>query len=172
MNRQQKELVVQLLRERFSQSSASFVIGYKGLTVNQLQQLRTQLRKSGATFKVAKARLMKRAVGDLEDTQVLAPYLKDQIGIVFSSQETSAIAKVLRDFAKDNTALHLVGGALEGAFFGTADVERIASLPSKEELLAKLCGTLNAPITRVAFVLNMQLVQLLLVLKQIAAKKQ
>lgn len=173
MNRQQKELVVQLLRERFLQSPASFIVGYKGLTVNQLQELRSKLRQRGGALKVAKARLMKLAVGDLEDSQVLTPYLKDQIGIVFTKDKSPAnIAKVLNDFAKDHEALRLVGGTVEGSFVDQSTIGRIASLPSKEVLLAQLCGTLKAPITRLVTVLDMQIVQLPLVLKQIAAKKK
>ncbi len=173
MNRQQKELVVQLLRERFSESPASFIVGYKGLTVNQLQQLRSALRQRGAALKVAKARLMKLAVGDLEDSQTLTPYLKDQIGIVFVSNKSPAnVAKVLNDFAKDHGSLRVVGGTVEGSFVDTAAISRIASLPSKEVLLAQLCGTLKAPLYRLAFVLNMQIAQLPAVLRQIAEKKK
>jgi large subunit ribosomal protein L10 len=173
MNRQQKELVVQLLRERFSHSPASFIVGYKGLTVNQLQQLRSALRTRGAALKVAKARLMKLAVGDLEDSQALTPYLKDQIGIVFVSDKSpTGVAKVLNDFAKDHEALRLVGGTIEGAFVDQSAIGRIASLPSKEVLLAQLCGTLQAPISRMVFVLSMQLAQLPMVLRQIAEKKK
>lgn len=173
MNRQQKELVVHLFRERFVQSPASFVVGYKGLTVNQLQTLRSELRKQGAAFKVTKARLIKIAVGDLEDAQILTPYLKDQIGIVFVSDKSPAgVAKVLNDFAKDHQALQLVGGAVEGTFVDRSAIGRIASLPSKEVLVAQVCGLLKAPLSRLVGTLNMQVAQLPLVLKQIAEKKK
>ncbi len=171
MNRQEKELVVQSLRERFSKSQSSFIVGYKGLTVNQLQTLRSQLRARGAVLKVAKARLMKLAVGDLEDSQALAPYFKDQIGVVFASDESPAgVAKVLSEFAKEHAGLQLVGGTLEGTFIDQAAISRIAYLPSKEVLLAQLCGTLNAPIARLVFVLSLQVAQLQSTLKQIAEK--
>ncbi len=172
MNRQQKELVVSLLRENFAQSPASFIVDYKGLTVSQMQNLRSKLRACGGSLKVAKARLMKIAVGDLEDGQALVPYLKDQIGVVFASDELSAVAKALSEFAKNNEALQLVVGRLDGSLIDKQAISRMALLPSREVLLAKLCGTLNAPISRLAFVLNMQIVQLLLVLKQIIDKKK
>jgi large subunit ribosomal protein L10 len=172
MNRQQKELVVQLFRERFSESPATFIVGYKGLTVNQMQELRSKLRAHGGALKVAKARLMKLAVGDLEDTQALMPHFKDQIGVVFASDESPAVAKVLSDFAKDNEALRLVIGSINGTLVDQSAIVRIASLPSKEVLLAKLCGTLKAPMQRMVSTLNMQVVQLLLVLKQVAESKK
>ena len=172
MNRQQKETAVQSLKEQFSQSPATFIVGYRGLTVAQMQDLRSQLRKDGGILKVAKARLLKRAVGDLEDIDALTPYLNDQIGVVFASDEPSAIAKVLSSFSKDNKALQLVIGRLDGQMLDQQGIVRIATLPSKDVLRAKLCGTLQAPITRLVFGLNMQIVQLLMVLKQIAEKKQ
>ncbi len=172
MNRQQKETTIQSLKERFSQSPATFVIGYKGLSVVQMQDLRSQVRNSGGDLKIAKGRLLKRAVGDLEDEKTLAPYLKNQIGVVFASDEAPAIAKILSSFAKDNAALELVVGQLDGALLDKQGIVRIATLPSKDVLRAQLCGTLQAPITRLVFGLNMQLIQLLLVLKQVAEKKK
>ncbi len=172
MNRQQKEETVQALKERFSQSPATFIVGYKGLSVAQMQDLRSQLRKDGGILKVAKARLLKRAVGDLEDVKALMPYLKDQIGIVFVSDEPPAVAKVLSSFSKDNKALQLVIGQLDGEMLDRQGIVRIATLPSKNVLRAHVCGTLKAPITRLVFGLNMHIIQLLLVLKQIADKKK
>lgn len=161
MNRQEKEQVVQSLRDSFAKSTASFVIGYKGMSVNDLQSLRTQLRKSGGSLKVAKARLMKLAVGDMEDAQAFTPFLKEQIGLVFVSNEPPAIAKVLSDFAKDHQTLQLVVGRYEGQLLNKAAINKIASLPSREVLLAHLCATLQSP-----------LVKLAIALKQVEEKKQ
>ena len=119
-----------------------------------------------------KARLLKRAVGDLEDDSALNPFLKEQIGVVFASDEAPAVAKVLSLFSKNNKALQLVVGKLDGTMLDPQGIIRIATLPSKDVLRAQLCGTLQAPITRLVFGLNMQIVQLLLVLKQVAEKKK
>lgn len=172
MNRQQKELVVQLFRENFTQSPASFVVGYKGLTVSQMQDLRSKLRAQGGALKVTKARLMKLALQGQENAEALMPYLHDQIGVVFASDEPPAIAKVLSEFSKDHEAFKLVVGKLDGDLLDSVGIVRIASLPSKLQLLAMLGGTLKAPMNRLVFALNMQLVQLLVVLKQIAEKKK
>lgn len=172
MNRQQKELVVKLFRENFAQSSASFVVGYRGLTVNQMKELRSKLREHGGQLKVTKARLMKLALAGQKNAETFTPYLHDQIGVVFVLQEPSAIAKVLSEFSKDHEALTLVAGKVGGDVIDSQGVVRIASLPSKQQLLAQLSGTLKAPMSRLVFVLNMQVVQLLVVLKQIAEKKK
>lgn len=172
MNRQQKELMVQLFREKFEQNPASFVVGYRGLTVGQLQVLRTKLREHGGTFKVTKARLMKLALQGEKNADALVPYLHDQVGVVFALNGSSAVAKVLIDFSKDHEALTLVAGRLYGDVFDSTGIVRIASLPSKTQLLATLCGTLKAPLSRLVFGLNMQIIQLLVALKQVAEKKK
>ncbi len=172
MNRQQKELVVQLFRESFAQSPASFVVGYRGLTVSQMQDLRSKLREHGGSLKITKARLMKLALGDQENAEAFMPFLHDQIGVVFASEESSPVAKVLSEFAKGHDALTLVVGHLDGDVLDSQGIVRIASLPSKPQLLAMLGGTLKAPMNRLVFVLNMQIVQFLVVLKQIAEKKK
>ncbi len=154
------------------QSPGSFVVEYKGLSVSKMQELRSKLREHGGLLKVAKARLFKRAVGDLEDTDVLTPYLREQIGVVFATDEAPAIAKVLSSFAKDNKTLQLVIGRLDGALIDKQGIMRIATLPSKDVLRARLCGVLQAPIARLVFGLKMQLMQLLIVLKQIEEKKK
>jgi|SRR5579872_3298739 large subunit ribosomal protein L10 len=172
MNRQEKERVVQGLRKNFADSPASFVVQYKGLTVNQLQDLRSQLRKSGGSLKVTKARLMKIAVEDVENAKQLLPYFKNQIGVVFAQGETPAIAKILGDFEKNHEAFQLIAGQLDAELLTADSIKRIATLPSKEVLLAQLCGTLNAPIVNIASLLNMHIIRLLLVLKQISEKEQ
>jgi len=148
MNRQQKELVIKELRECFKNNSSSFLIGVKGLSVKQTQLLRSGLRQKGGQLKVAKVRLIKRAVDTASFGKDLTPFLREQIGVVFADKEPSAVAKVLNDFSKENGALSLIAGYFESKTYDKAGVQRIASLPSRSVLLAQLCGTLNAPIAQ------------------------
>jgi large subunit ribosomal protein L10 len=155
MNRQQKAAVIAQLQDKVAQASATFVVGYRGLTVTQLHTLRTNLRKVGGEFKVAKARLIKKAVSQI-DNKAFGGYqehLHDQIGIVFTDKEAPAVAKALHDFSKDN-ALTIVAGTLATDLLSKDGVVRIASLPSREQLLAQLCGTLQASAAKLARVLN------------------
>lgn len=172
MNKQQKALVVELLRENFSQSKGSFLVGYKGMTVEQMKTLRRALRTKGGKLKVAKARLMKRAVNEINGSEQLNPYLKDQIGIVFVSQEVPAIAKVLYDFSKKNEALKMIAGKLDSQIIDASACVRIASLPSREVLLAQACGVMKAPMFNLVSLLNITMMRLLFVLKQAADKKK
>lgn len=148
MNRDQKTEVINSLKGEFSKSKASFVVGYKGLTVKQLQTLRKELRAQKGALKVAKGRLIKRAVQDVPGVNDLAPYCKDQVGVVFVDGEFSIVAKILHTFSKKNNAFRLVAGFFEAKVMPTEMIERIATLPSREILLAQVCGTLKAPISK------------------------
>ncbi len=172
MNREQKATVIDTLKNDFVNSKASFVIGYKGLTVKQLQALRKELYANHGTFKVAKGRLIKRAVMDMDKVTDLSPYFREQIGVVFANDQAPAVAKVLHNFAKKNESLRLVAGYFESQVVRSEMIERIATLPSREVLLAQLCGTLNAPISSFTNVLNVQILRLLWTLNKVAEKKQ
>ncbi|HZW61485.1 MAG TPA: 50S ribosomal protein L10 [Candidatus Babeliales bacterium] len=172
MNRQQKAEVVDLLKDNFSNSQASFLVGFKGLTVAEMQNLRAELRKQGGRLKVTKARLMKRASEGGKCNEELAPFFKGQVGLVFATKESPAIAKVLFDYAKDHQAFHIVAGCLEDKFLDKSSIARIATLPSREVLLAQVAGTIKAPISGFVTVLNMQMLRLLWTLKKIEATKQ
>ena len=154
MNRQEKAAVIDFLKDECAQSKAAFLVGVSGLTVARMQKLRRQLRSEGGKLKVAKPRLMKLALENAQGASMLLPYCKGQIGIVFALQEAPTVAKVLRDFAKENEALKLVVGQLDTMLLERDGIIRIASLPSREVLLSQLCGVLKAPITKLAFVLK------------------
>lgn len=171
MNRQQKEHVVETLKHDFENNQASFLVGYKGLNVAQVLQLRKSLRQQGGSFKVAKVTLMKRVVHDIPSVEQLMPYFKDQVALVFAHQESPAIARILNDFAKENHQLTILAGCLDSKFLSKDNIKVLAHLPSKEVLLAQVCGTLKAPITGLAFVLNMLILRLAFVLKKIEEKK-
>ena len=156
MNRQQKESVIELFNKNFAASKGSFFIDYAGLTVAQMQQLRQQLREKGGSLKVAKMRLVKRALENVADFKDLSAYCRNQVGVVFANDEAevSGVAKVLSDFAKKNQELGLVVGCLDAEILNPAAITKIASLPSKEVLLAQLCGVLKAPLTKLLVVLQ------------------
>lgn len=172
MKRHQKELVVELLKDGLSKSESSFLVGYRGLSVAQMQNLRRGLKDKGASLQVAKWRLMKLAADGTQSGEILQPFFRDQIAIVFASKETPAVAKVLSTFSKENEALLLVAGSLENALLDADAIKRLVLLPSKEVLLGQVCGTLKVPITRFVNVMNVLVLRLLWTLKAVADKKQ
>ena len=171
MNRQQKEAVVTDFKKMFDQSQASFLVNYKGLNVKDLSSLRQSLRENGGKLKITKARLMKIAAGDAEGVDSFKESFKDQVGMVFASQEVPAVAKQLVSFAKDHAALEIVSCFFESKVLSGAEIEFLASLPSKDVMLGRLAGTLQAPIAGFARVLSSVILQLPYALKAVADKK-
>lgn len=172
MNRQQKESFVKLLAGDYSKSQAVFLVGFRGMTVEQLQKLRRQLRQNGGHLKVAKMTLVQRML-DAQDSacEALTPYLKNQCALVFADKDVSSVAKALHTIAKENERLTLVAGCFESQLLSSEAIIRIASLPSREVLLAKLCGTIQAPTSNLVGLLHAHVLRTLLVLKQIEKQK-
>ncbi len=172
MNRQQKEALIDVVKRDLKDSQATFVVGTKGLTVEAVQELRGKLYAKHGKMKVVKNTLLRRAVADLNGMKDLTPLFEDQIAVVFAPEEAPAIAKVLFDIAQEGKVLSLKGGALDDRLMTADQVESLAKLPSKEVLLAMLCGTLNAPLTNYVRLLNELIARFLRVLKAIEATKQ
>lgn len=170
MNRQQKEAVVAEFKDLFSKSAASFVVNYRGLSVQDVSSLRGMLRESGGNLKVTKARLMKIAAEGIEGIDSFREDFKDQIGIVFALEDVPAVAKNLVEFSKDHKSLDIISGFFESKQMSKEEIAFFASLPSKDVLLAQLARGLMAPITNLARVLNMPIQQLAVVLRQVAEK--
>lgn len=172
MNLKQKKDLVDSLKKAFKEHEALFLVGYKGLTVADMQQLRSGLRKKGATLKVTKARLMKKAAEGVSEGEVLLPLFKDQIALVFASQESPGVAKVLRDFAKEHEALHILAGSYEQELLDESTINRFALLPSKEVLLAQVCSSVQAPLVGFTVLLKLMVLKLLWILKAIELQKK
>ena len=154
MNRPEKQLVIESLKNDFMQSQASFLIGIQGMTVSQIQLLRKGLSQQGGTMKLAKNTLMKLATRDIPGVQKLEPYFKEQVGVIFVQKESPAVAKVLYNTAKENELLKLVAGYVDDRVIDKKTIIALASLPSREVLIARLCGVLQAPIACLANVLK------------------
>jgi len=172
MNRHQKEELISALRGTFDSARGSFLVSYRGLTVDEMQSLRSGLRQKGGTLKVAKVRLFKRAAEGVEGADGLIPFMQEQLGVVFATEEPPAVAKFLHEYSKGHEKLQLLAGSIDTEIFGAAEVARVALLPSREILLAMLMGTLNAPMGNFVRVLSMLQLKLLWTLKAIAEKKQ
>ncbi|WP_332690421.1 50S ribosomal protein L10 [Bosea sp. (in: a-proteobacteria)] len=148
MDRTAKSDAVATLNDVFSKTSVVVVAHYAGLTVAQFQKLRREMKANGATVKVAKNRLAKIA---LEGTDVasVSPLLKGPTLIAYSSDPVAA-PKVAVAFAKDHDKLVILGGAMGKTALNPDGVKALATMPSLDELRAKLLGLLQAPATKIA----------------------
>ena len=152
MDRTQKEELVSSLHDTFASAEMVVVAHNLGLTVSEMEDLRTQLREAGASFKVTKNRLTRLALKDTK-FEGIADLFSGPTGIAYSADPVAA-AKVAVKFAKNNDNFELVGGALGAEVLDLNTVKALATLPSLDELRGKLVGLLQAPATKVAGVLQ------------------
>ena len=129
------------------------VVDYRGLTVSEDTQLRKQLREAGVSYKVYKNTLGSRAVEGTE-FESLRDVLEGPSAFAVSTEDATAPARILAKFAKTAPALEIKAGVVEGTYYDAEGMKAIASVPSREELLSKLLGSLQSPITNLARVLN------------------
>jgi len=148
-----KEALVGQIKERFNESEAVIMIDYRGLTVKQMQALRSSVREAGGDIKIYKNSLAEIAVRELA-LPSMDEFLEGPTAFVFIATDPVAPAKALTAFAKQNEALELKGGFVESRIVDAAGVKAIAMLPSREELIAKLLGTMLNPLTGTVRVLS------------------
>lgn len=151
--RPEKVAVVADVKERLSTSSATVVTEYRGLSVAQLKQLRDELASAGAEYKVYKNTLVRRATSATE-YELINELLEGPTAIAFVKDDVSAVAKALREFAKTNESLVIKGGMFDGAVLSAAQLAKLADLPSREVLLARLAGAFQAPMSQMANLLQ------------------
>ena len=144
-----KQPIVQEISDLLSDAKAAVLVDYAGLTVEQDTRLRKQLREANVTYKVYKNTMMRFAVKDTP-FESLTELLEGPTAIAVSSEDATAPAGVLYKFAKEASALELKGGVVDGTFYGKDTIEVIATIPSREELLARLLGSFQSPITNFA----------------------
>ena len=172
MNRQQKETMIEDIRQLMTGAQATFLVNYKGMSVPVLQGLRKSLRAEGGKFRVAKATLMRRAAKDIPGSDDFANSFKEQVGLVFVQKDVSAVAKQLVNYSKEHEALKIIAGFYESKLLTQQDLTRLATLPSREVLLAQLLGTMQAPTTNLVRILHLLIARTVYVLKQIENKQQ
>ena len=129
------------------------VVDYRGLTVAEDTQLRKQLREAGVSYKVYKNTLVSRAVEGTE-FESLRDVLEGPSAFAVSTTDATAPARILAKFAQTAPALEIKAGVVEGTYYDADGMKAIAAVPSREELLSKLLGSLQSPITNLARVLN------------------
>jgi large subunit ribosomal protein L10 len=151
--RTHKVEVVDEVKTRLGDSTASIVSEYRGLTVAELAALRDALAAVGGDYKIFKNTLVRRAV-DGNDYQPLSEYLSGPTALTFVQGDISAVAKALRDFSRANPLLVIKGGLADGSLLSPSDLAALADLPSREVLLARLAGALAAPMQQMASLLK------------------
>ncbi|RKI84634.1 50S ribosomal protein L10 [bacterium 1xD42-87] len=148
-----KKPIVDEIAAAVKDAQSVVLVDYRGLTVEQDTQLRKQLREAGITYKVYKNTMMNFAFKGT-DCEALLPYLEGPSAVAISTEDATAPARVLCKFAKTADALEVKGGIVEGIAYDADGIKEVAKIPSREELLSKLLGSIQSPITNFARVMN------------------
>ncbi len=148
-----KKPIVEEISASIKDAQSVVLVDYRGLTVEQDTELRKQLREANITYKVYKNTMMNFAFKGT-DFEALAPYLEGPSAVAISTEDATAPARVLCKFAKTAEALEVKGGVVEGIAYDAKGIENISKIPSREELLSKLLGSIQSPITNFARVMN------------------
>ncbi len=170
-NLEEKIQLVNELADKFGQAKSIIVVDYRGLNVEELNDLRKQTREEDVEYKVYKNTMVRRAL-DQAEIEGISEYFVGPTAVAISQIDEVTPARILNNFAKDHNNLEIKVGYVSGQPFDLEQVKSLASLPPKEELVAKALGGLNAPITGLAGVLNATIRGLAIALGQIAEQKQ
>ena len=148
-----KKPVVEEISANIQGAQSAVLVDYRGLTVEQDTQLRKELREADVTYKVYKNTMMNFAFKGT-DFEALAPHLEGPSAIAISTKDATAPARIIAKFAKTAPELEIKGGIVEGNYFDAAGIGEVAKVPGREELLSKLLGSIQSPITNFARVMN------------------
>jgi len=148
-----KQPIVDEIKGHVEKASSIVLVDYRGLTVEQDTKLRKELREAGVVYKVYKNTLLKRAFEGTDFLQ-LDVDLEGPSAVAFSYEDATAAARIIANFAKQAKALEIKSGVVEGTYYDAKGMSVIATIPSREELISKLLGSLQSPITNFARVLK------------------
>ena len=170
LKRTDKENLVKGMTDQLVAAKTVILVNYQGLKVKEIQDLKKNLRENGINFQITKNSLLKIALKS-QNIQIDESVLDQPIAVVWGLADEVIPAKKTVEFAKTAEKLEIVGGIVNGQFVDVSTIKQLSSLPGRDELYAKLVGTLNAPMSRLVNALQGNLRSLVYILKQYQATK-
>lgn len=167
LSRQQKQQIIEQLSEKLKAVKSAIFVDYKGLKVSELKDLRKKLKPLESELKVVKKTLIDLAIKKAGFENISSKNLVGQIGLALGYKDEVSAAKTLHNFSKKNENLKILGAILEGKFLEQNEAIALAKVPTREQSLAQLIGTIKAPISGLALVLSGNMRKLVFVLSQI-----
>lgn len=150
---QQKQVIIDEIKDKFERAESAVVIDYIGITVAEADSMRKKLREANVDYTVYKNTLVKRAIAGTE-YEALADILEGPSGFAFSYDDATAPARVLSESIKAYNKMEFKGGIVEGTYYNKDDIKQIASIPSREVLISKFMGSIQSPIANFARVVQ------------------
>jgi len=171
MNSNEKTEIVSKVKEMMENSSAVFLTDYNGVNVEDINDLRNQFRDEGVTYKVFKNTLVKRALEESGKYEKLADHLVGMTGFAFSDENPVAPAKIIKKYFDKNKKLLLKACYIENEYYDGNSLDTLASLPSKNDLVASIIGSINAPASGIVGAINAVMRDLVSVVDEVAKTK-
>ncbi|HZW38894.1 MAG: 50S ribosomal protein L10 [Syntrophothermus sp.] len=171
MNKTEKEEIVSQIREMIEKSSAVYLTDYAGITVEDISNIRNEFRKEGVRYKVLKNTLFKRAMDGTGKYDKLADHLEGMTGFAFASENPVAPAKIIKKYFDTTQKLSLKACYIENQYYDGKQLNVLATLPSKNEIIAGILGSLSSPASGIVGVLNAVARDLVSVIDEISKKK-
>ena len=169
-NFEQKKVIVAQIKEKFESAHSAVFVDYRGLTVAEVTELRNECRKAGVEYVVLKNTMIELAAKEL-GIEGLDSYLKGPTAVAFSHKDPASPAKILSDFIKKTKKMELKCAVIDKQTLDAAGAQALADLPPKEVLIAKMMGSLNAPITNFVGVLSATLRSLVYAIEAVRKQK-
>ncbi|MBU2444518.1 MAG: 50S ribosomal protein L10 [Bacteroidetes bacterium] len=172
MNKTEKAEIIATFAEKFENTSSLYLIDYTGITVEEVNQLRREFRKSNVEYKIVKNTLAKRAIDVAKKFDKLKDYLVGMTSIAISSDDPVAPAKIIKKYKEKFNKLDLKACYIESSFYEGSRLGEIASLQTKPEIIASILGSLQSPISGIVGTINAVMRDLVGVIDAIANKKE
>ncbi len=167
-----KKAIVEEITEQLNSSNAVYITKYTGMSVSDMGSLRGKFRQGNVFFKVYKNTLVKRAMDTIGGYEDLYPHLEDQNGFAFVNEELAGPAKVLKDYIKEHKKPQFKAALIDGDYYSENQLDTLASMKSKNEVIGDIIGLLMAPITNVIGGLQAQGSNIAAAVQTIAEKKE
>lgn len=171
MKKTEKVEIIEKIKELVNNSSGIFLVDYRGVTVEDINKLRANFRKDGVSYKVFKNTLFKKALEQIGGYEKFNEQLVGMIGVAFAGENFVAPAKIIKKYYDDSKKFAFKGCYIETAFYGADQLDTIASMPTKEEIIAGIIGSVASPATGIVGAINAVIRDLVSVIDEVGKKK-
>ncbi len=171
MNKAQKAEIVEEIKENLQSSTAVYLVDYRGINVADINRLRREFREEGVKYKVYKNTLISRAIDEVGGYDKLKDLLVGMTGIIFADENYVAPAKIIRKYFKETEKLALKGCYIESEFYDGSSLEALASMPTKEEVMSAIVGSIASPASGIVGAINAVQRDIVSLIDEISKKK-
>ena len=171
MNKTEKKEAVSHIKEMLEQATAVYLVDYARVTVEEINSLRREFIKEDVSYKVFKNTLVKRAISELGEYEELSDKLVGMIGIAFAGENYVAPAKIIKNFSEKNKKFDFKGCYIESTFYDESQLQTLASMPTKDEVMASIVGSIASPASGIVGAINAVMRDLVSVIDEVGKTK-